>query len=409
MKNLNCRTPTFALALTLLFGQCALAAPVIITGSGANPAAIQSAVASFRAALGGANNGIGGSFTNGFREINWDGVPDSFASPNDLPLDFFNANSPRGTVFDGIYGSVLRVSADNNNPTNTPVRFGDIDPSYPGIFQTFSDQRLFADIITIPQDPDQPAVDIVFFIPGTKIPATVTGFGAVFTDLDLMGHAVIVCYGRDGLRIPGGVAFAPIFNNGLSFAGITFNAGERISRIRVISGSRVLAPGNIDSFTSDMVAMDDFIYGEPRAAEFHKGDFDGDGTPDFGVFRPSTGQWFIFNSGSATVSTTSFGLNGDIPIDGDFDGDRRADFAVFRPSSGIWYEQNSSNGAFSQVPFGLNVDKPVPGDYDEDGKTDIAVWRPSDGNYYHLNSSDGGVSAFHWGMNGDIPVGRSAP
>ena len=32
-------------------------------------------------------------------EINWDGVPDALASPNSFPANFFNVNSPRGTVF----------------------------------------------------------------------------------------------------------------------------------------------------------------------------------------------------------------------------------------------------------------------------------------------------------------------
>ena len=35
----------------------------------------------------------------GRREINWDGVADGFAAPNNLPANFFNKNSPRGVVF----------------------------------------------------------------------------------------------------------------------------------------------------------------------------------------------------------------------------------------------------------------------------------------------------------------------
>ena len=129
----------------------AFAAPVIRSASGANPAAIQAAVDQFRADLGGANNGVGGSFTTGRREINWDGVPDAFASPNDLPVDFFNVNSPRGVMLTATIGNPMQVSANSTNPTNTPVRFGDIDPSYPVQFQTFSAQRLFA---TVDHSPD---------------------------------------------------------------------------------------------------------------------------------------------------------------------------------------------------------------------------------------------------------------
>lgn len=81
-----------------VFAAVGLGAPVVRTASGANPAAIQATVDQFRADLGGANNGVGGHFTSGRREINWDGVPDSFSAPNFLPVNFFNANSPRGVV-----------------------------------------------------------------------------------------------------------------------------------------------------------------------------------------------------------------------------------------------------------------------------------------------------------------------
>jgi len=137
-------------------------------------------------------------------------------------------------------------------------------------------------------------------------------------------------------------------------------------------------------------------------------DFDGDAVSDYSVFRPSTGQWFVFNSSTGTFDATFFGLNGDRPIDGDFDGDGRADLAVFRPSTNTWFRQNSSNGAFTQTVWGAAGDRPVPGDIDADGKTDIAIWRPSDGNYYFIRSSNASFGAFQWGQAGDIPIGTAA-
>ena len=53
---------------------------------------------------------------------------------------------------------------------------------------------------------------------------------------------------------------------------------------------------------------------------------------------------------------------------GDYDGDGKADLGVFRPSSGSWYLQQSQNG-FTGVAFGASTDRIVPADYDGDGKT----------------------------------------
>jgi hypothetical protein len=380
-----------------------MALPVVRQVGGANAAAIQAMVDQFRTDLGGANNGVGGCFVGGRREVNWDGVPDSFAEPNDLPLDFFNVNSPRGLMMNAIEtdtGAALNhFAVSATTASGTAVRFGNINAAYSTIFQTFSAQRLFIARNT-------PNMEVTFFIPGTTIPATVNGFGLVFTDVDSAtggGRSLIRVYGVDGRQLS--AASAPVADGGLSFVGISFNAGERISRVVIETGNAGLSSTNVDGTNGvDVVAMDDFIYGEPRAAEHHSSDFDGDGAADLSVFRPSSGDWFVLNSGSNTFSATHFGANGDIPVDGDFDGDSRNDLVVYRPSTGTWFESLSSNGAFVAQNFGLNGDKPVPGDYDRDRKADIAVWRPSDSNYYYLQSSNGQFATVHWGANGDIPI-----
>src|SRR3984885_344420 len=126
---------TFAL---LLFINSASAAPVVRQGSGASTAALQSIVDQFRTDLGGTNNGIGGSFTTGRREINWDGVPDSFSEPNNFPLDFFNVNSPRGVIFNAIEdstGSALnQFAVSSTTASGIPVRFGNLNPNYANDF-----------------------------------------------------------------------------------------------------------------------------------------------------------------------------------------------------------------------------------------------------------------------------------
>jgi hypothetical protein len=216
-------------------------------------------------------------------------------------------------------------------------------------------------------------------------------------------------YGVSGRQLS--AASAPVLDNGLSFVGISFNAGERIARVVIESGNAPLSASNEDGVNGvDVTAMDDFIYGEPRSSQFHTGDFDGDGITDSNIFRPASGQWFTLNSGSNTVSITQWGQNGDVPVDGDFDGDQVADQAIFRPADGSWWINRSSNGQALVTVFGATGDKPVAGDYDKDGKTDIAIWRPSNGNFFVARSSANFATffGFGFGQNGDIPVQGAA-
>ena len=395
------------LAISLLASVSA--APVVRQGSGANAAALQAIVDQFRADLGGANNGVGGSFTTGRRELNWDGVPDAFSEPNNFPVNFFNTNSPRGIVFNSIEdatGAALNQFAVSATvASGVPVRFANINAAYDDFLQTFSPQRLFMARNTH-------MMEVLFFIPGTKIPATVSGFGVIFADVDSAtggNRSLIRVYGTDGTQLS--AASAPVLDSGLSFVGISFNAGERIARVVIESGNAALSSTNNDGVNGvDIVAMDDFIYGEPRATQFHTGDFDGDGVTDTTVFRPSAGTWFTLNSGSNTVVQEQFGLPGDTPVDGDFDGDSRADLAIFRPSNGEWWFKRSSNNTILAAQFGQNGDKPVVGDYDKDGRSDIAVYRPSTGTHFILRSSSefSTFLGYPFGLAEDIPVQGAA-
>jgi hypothetical protein len=237
----------------------AAAHPTVHAATGADPAAIAAAVAACRADLGSLNPNVAGSFPAGRREINWDGVPDAFSAPNNLPANFFNSNSPRGAVF-STPGTGLQVSA--NAAAATPIEFGNINPTYPSIFQTFSPQRLFTAL-------GANIVDVDFFVPGSSSPAVVSGFGAVFTDVDLAGSTTLEFFDAHDKSL--GVFVVPAGpSGGLSFLCVTgFKVKDKgqggIVRVRLTSGTTAIGATVNDSGTVDVVVMDDFIYGEPQA------------------------------------------------------------------------------------------------------------------------------------------------
>ena len=241
------------LGLTLILNPVAASAPPqVFEASGAAPADIQTAVDAFRNFLGNPNNIAGPPSATGHREINWDGVPDAFSAPNLLPANFFNKNSPRGIVF-FTPGTGFQVSANLINPTNTPVRFGNINIVYPALFTTFSPQRLFSAL-------QSKITENLFFIPGTTHSATVKGFGAVFTDVN-DGHSTKIEYFdvAGNLLLSRNVLPGPTNRGSLSFLGVGFDTAS-VFLVRITSGNRILKVPNLD-----VVVMDDFIYGEPQA------------------------------------------------------------------------------------------------------------------------------------------------
>lgn len=248
--------------LTVRIMLCAAAGAAAVTGahaqlvrigSGATTTAARDA---FRVDLGGGTvAGANGLFSDGTgerREINWDGVPDSFAAPNNLPPNFFNANSPRGAVF-STPGSGFQVSA---NAGVAPIEFDTLDPSYSSTFAAFSPQRLFTAL-------GSNIVDVGFFVPGTSTPGLVRGFGSIFSDVDLANTTSIQFFDASNNSL--GTFFVPnlIGSETLSFLGVSF-AIPIISRVRITNGNTALGAGITDNGTTrDLVVMDDFLFSNP--------------------------------------------------------------------------------------------------------------------------------------------------
>jgi hypothetical protein len=224
---------------------------IIRSDKGLSPADIQDTVDLYRKDLGGDNNVAAvGTQPEGHREINWDGVPAAQTAPNLFPGDFF---SNRGILISAPCNQ-LQVSAKVGE---ADVEFGNINRLLPKLFRTFSPEKLFAPL-------GSNILEMTFTVPGSKEPATVSGFGAVFTDVDLQHVSKIEYYDQKGRRllsVP--VEAVPGSNESLSFLGVKFTDGRRIAKVRITSGSVALGYYTQETHTKDAVAVDDFLYGEP--------------------------------------------------------------------------------------------------------------------------------------------------
>ena len=147
----------------------------------------------------------------------------------------------------------------------TPADFANINAEYPFIFDAFTPSRLFTAL-------GSNITDVTFFLPGTSTPARVSGFGAVFTDVDkpngVRGGAApstkIEYFDAAGRRIFTGFVPAAPGDGGLSFFGVVFE-DARIARVRITTGTT--RPGRDDTANRDIVMMDNFIYGEPQPVQ----------------------------------------------------------------------------------------------------------------------------------------------
>jgi hypothetical protein len=79
----------------------------------------------------------------------------------------------------------------------------------------------------------------------------------------LANSTQIQFFGTSGLLYSSFVAPGAVANGSLSFLGVLFNAGERITAVRITTGTTALGPNDNPSGGVDVVAMDDFLYSEP--------------------------------------------------------------------------------------------------------------------------------------------------
>jgi hypothetical protein len=219
---------------------------VVIQASGD----IAASVNEFRQLLGSKLNTAPGA-TGGRREISWDAVPPEFLG-KPLPLNFLNntasdapASQQKGFAYED---TGFQVSSNN---------FTEVNPAAAGQFSAFSGSNSFVNV-------SSELWDGRFEVPGQAVPATVKGFGAVFTDVDVANNTSIEFF-SDGKSL--GRFFAPVQQAGSrhSFLAVYFKTG-RITGIRIQHGNGLLNKGEkdiSDGGAKDLVVLDDFLYDEP--------------------------------------------------------------------------------------------------------------------------------------------------
>ncbi len=204
----------------------------------------------FRAALGGPLNPPNAPpADSGRREINWDGVPAALTNVDTFPETFFNVNSKRGVLYASL-GTGLRVDS---------TAFASVNAGLGDQFKPFSAKKLF-----MPVGSNQ--VDVDFQLVGTTTVGLVKGFGVIFSDVDRAGSTRIEYFDLAGARIADLQAPAQAGAHAFSFIGAVFDA-PIIARVQITSGDAALNATITDlsaGGTSDLVVMDDFLYGEPQ-------------------------------------------------------------------------------------------------------------------------------------------------
>ena len=243
-----------ALVGSFLLGPIEASATVIFEAAGPDTAAIQGTVDSYRTALGSPNNGNApGPLPSGRREINWDGGGPPVIDGTTPVTPFLTFQNTRGATFT-THGTGLTQAAATGGLLSLDL----INPTYAALFAPFSPNRLFTPL-------GSNVTEGFFSVPGSggTVPAGVRGFGAVFSDVDLVGETTIEYFDVNGA--PLGVFDVPAFtgNKTFSFLGILRASNETlIGSMRIVTGTDALGPN--ESATVDLVVMDDFLYGEPQ-------------------------------------------------------------------------------------------------------------------------------------------------
>jgi hypothetical protein len=155
------------------------------------------------------------------------------------------------------------------------------------------------------------------------------------------------------------------------------------------------------------------------------GDWNGSGTTNVGIYRPSNGLFILDANGDGQFDAGDYVYNlgvgtqpGDVPVVGDWNGDGRTKVGLFRQGF-FWILDTNGNGVFEQgvdqtFAFGgVGGDVPVVGDWNGTGTSKIGLFREGffwildvngNGTIDNVNSVGGDQAFAFGGITGDVPV-----
>jgi hypothetical protein len=160
------------------------------------------------------------------------------------------------------------------------------------------------------------------------------------------------------------------------------------------------------------------------------GDWTGAGTTKIGIYRPSTGTFYldlngngVYEPGTDATYPDWGGWAGDVPVVGDWNGDGRMEIGIFRASTHTFYLDLNGNGVYEPgtdvaIAWGNDPsDVPVVGDWTGTGVTRVGIYRQGTGMWYLDLDGNGSfdevqdIAIALGGFAGDKPVvgGWSTP
>ena len=279
----------------------------------------------------------------------------------------------------GVASSPVLSWNPSTNATGYTIYFGVTNP--PPVFTTLS------------------GINSTSYAPGLYTGLMTYYWQVVATNSAGNASSAVSSFTTGALSMPG--TKAGVFRNNVSFLEDT-------------NGNGAYDPG-VDRFIASFTGPNGYQVGDVPVV----GDWTGDGHAKVGIYRTSTGTWYldanndgVYNSGDYTYSFG--GLPGDMPVVGDWNGVQgvsvhKSCIGIYRSPQSQWLLDLNCNGVFENTPTdaffpfgGLAGDVPVVGNW-TGGTTRVGVVR-----VYAPNGIPQG-NPFFWVLDGSDATAGNLP